>query len=491
MPKKKPRQPAARTIAAVHPDNVNVARGVLVGMTAVLVIVGALLRVLAAQGELWLDELWSFRLVHTLDGPGGIFTSLHHDNNHHLNSLYLWFVVESPVWILYRLHAVAAGVASMILGALIARREGGRAVALAAALLLGASFLMVLFASEARGYALAVAFAFGAVLLAARFLESGRFVWAAAHNVVAVLGILSHLTFLHALLGLIVWTSYRAARRKTRISPWRSVAALHVLPLASLAVLYWIDLRHTVVGGGPVFGAWNVAARSLSLSVGGPDGGPFLLPAAAAALVAGLVSLIVVRRSGSDLWILVAVIAGVAPVLTIATVDSSLLFERYFLLSAAFLTLSFGWLLPAALRRSRLLAAALALAFVVPNAIRIVRLVERGRGSYLPALEHMATLATQRPVTMGSDHDFRNGRLVEFHAQFAPSGAGLEYHMQAEWAPAGPEWMLVHSQDYAFAPKADLVVIGGRRYRLSAYYPSTGVSGWHLAVYHNVLALPR
>jgi hypothetical protein len=463
---------------------------VFVATAAALVLAGAVVRVLAARGELWLDELWSFRLVQTLSEPAGIFTSLHHDNNHHLNSLYLWFISESPVWIRYRLHVLAAGVGTVVLAAALARREGGRAPAIGGILVLGGSFLMVLYASEARGYALAVCFAFAAVLLAARFLETGRYRWAASYSVVAVLGTLSHLTFLHALLGLMVWTAWRAVQHR-RLSAWRAVTALHVAPLAALAVLFWLDLRHTVVGGGPVLGAWEVVGRALSLCVGGPEGGPWLLPAAAIGAIAGVLSIRQVRRSGSDLWILIAVTAGVAPALTLLTFDATLLFERYFVVAAAFLTLSFGWLLAAATRRSRLLGLVLTLAFVLPNAVRIARLIDLGRGAYLPALQHVTERATQHPVTIGSDHDFRNGRLVEFYRQFVPAGSGVEYHTQVEWATAGPEWMLVHSQDYGFAPKADLAVIGGRRYRLAAFYPGTGVSGWHLAVYHNVLAVPR
>ena len=168
MPKKKPRHTAPPPAAAIHVESVALPRGVFVAICATLVVAGAVLRVLAAQDELWLDELWSFRLVHTLTEPAGIFTRLHHDNNHHLNSLYLWFVTGSPVWIRYRLHVVAAGIVTLVVAAVLARREGGRAQAFGVTLLLSGSFLMVLYGSEARGYALAVCFAFSAALLAAR-----------------------------------------------------------------------------------------------------------------------------------------------------------------------------------------------------------------------------------------------------------------------------------------------------------------------------------
>lgn len=495
MPKKSSRKPAARTIAAPPAEHVVAQPRLFVAAIAVLVLAGTVVRVLAARGELWLDEIWSFRLVHLLTGPAGVFTSLHHDNNHHLNSLYLYFVNESQEWIRYRLHALAAGVATIVLAATVARREGGREPALAAALLLGGSFLMVLYASEARGYALAVCLSFSAVLLAARFLETGRWWWAAGYGAAATLGILSHLTFLHALFGLIVWTAYRARRQPRLRNPWLALAALHGFPLAALAALFWTNLRHMIVGGGPMIPASDIVVRALSLTVGGPEGGPWLGLAAMAAATAWIVSMALIRRSGSDLWILIAATAVGGPAITLLTLESNLLYERYFLVAAAFVTLSYSWLLTAAARRSRSrsrwLALTLAVAFLLPNAGRIMRLVEVGRGSYLPAMRHMTSLATQRPVTVGSDHEFRQGRVVEFYQPFLPGDVVLEYHTSAEWAPAGPEWMLVHSQEPQFTPAADLTVVGGRHYRLSAFYPYAGVSGWHLAVYHNALAIRR
>ena len=460
---------------------------------AALVVAGAVLRVLAAQGELWLDELWSFRLVHTVTEPAGIFMRLHHDNNHHLNSLYLWFVTESPVWIRYRLHVLVAGTATLALAALIARREGGRAPALGALLALGGSFLMVLYASEARGYALAVCFAFLAVLLAARFLETGRYWWAALYSIAALFGILSHLTFLHALMGLMVWTACRAVRQNGRGDAWRAFAALHLVPLTALAVIYWLDLRHTIVGGGPVLGTWTVMARTLWLCrgqareqtsrvrstchIGRGDGGYVGdWPAAA-------VRLRICGYSSQSLPVLLRPSRSL-------TLDTTLLFERYFLVAASFLTFSFGWLLAAAMRRSYLLGAALALAFLVPNATHIVRLIDLRRGAYLPALQHMTARATQHPVTVGSDHDFRDGRIVEFYRQFVPGGAGLEYHAGVEWAPAGPEWMLVRRQDYTLSPGL-CSAYRGAPISSRRVLPNRRLSGWHLAIYHNVLAVPR
>jgi hypothetical protein len=452
---------------------------------AAIVAAATIVRIAGARGELWLDEIWSFRLAGFQDTPLAVFTAIHHDNNHHLNTLYLYFVPETASWISYRLHVILGGVATVLLAGVIARRSGHR-TALIAMLLCAASYLLVLYSSEARGYALAVCFGFLAIPLADRYFSTGGVVWALAFGAAATLGFLSHLTFLQAYAGFFVWTSWRALRtRQGRAAV--TLVVLHALPCAALAALYWIDLRHVVIGGGPNLMPSEILARTLSLALGGPQAGPWRSLVVAAALVLGAAGVHAVRRSGSDLWVLLLVNTFVAPPLTLAFTGPSLLYERYFLVAIAFGLLAASWSLDAIARRSWLAAAAILAAYVFANGTHVARLVRDGRGSYIPALTRISDLAVQRPVTIGSDHDFRQGRLVEFYQRFVSRGADIEYHEPFEWAAAGPEWYLVHGEDSGFEPVADLTV-EGRRYRLSATYRHQGLSGWNLAVYHNALA---
>lgn len=59
---------------------------------AAATLIGLTLRILGARGDLWLDEIWTLKLLEHVGSPGEIFWNLAHDNNHPLNSLYLYFV---------------------------------------------------------------------------------------------------------------------------------------------------------------------------------------------------------------------------------------------------------------------------------------------------------------------------------------------------------------------------------------------------------------
>ena len=61
-------------------------------LLAAIVATGFLLRLVSARGGLWLDEAWSAQLADEAATPLAVFLNINHDNNHHLNSLWLQFV---------------------------------------------------------------------------------------------------------------------------------------------------------------------------------------------------------------------------------------------------------------------------------------------------------------------------------------------------------------------------------------------------------------
>ena len=444
-----------------------------------------MVRIAAAQGELWLDEIWSYRLAHLAAGPLAIFTSLHNDNNHYLNTLYLRFIPEGTAsWWLYRLPVLVLGTATIGLAAAIARAQSQLA-ALAAAVLTASSFLLIVYSSEARGYAIAVFFGFACMIAVARYLDTRRAAWALLAACCATLGLLGHLTFLHALAGLICYVLLRGSRAH----PGRLVADLAVLflgPLVMLVVLYVTDLRHLQLGGGPLTAAGDIAANALSLAAGGPETGGWKVVATLVAFAATIGSIAAVHRSGSDLWILFLVTGLIAPAVTLAVVDTGLIYERYLLVALAFSTLSFAWLADRLFYRSRPIGGTLLVLFVLANGLRTWEFIRDGRSHYLPALTAILDESSAARISLGSDHDFRNGRVVDFYRPFVSGGARIDYQMQGEWSAGGPDWLLTHHLEPVFEPRQEITVLGRYRYRLVQAYPYPGVSGWHLALYRNV-----
>jgi hypothetical protein len=128
--------------------------------TAAVVVAGVALRVAAARGPLWMDEIWSILLARYGRSLAGVVT-LHHDNNHHLNTLWLLLVGPDRSPLLYRVPAVLAG-AGMVLWATLRPLHRSGLDRLVTAALLSCSYLLVHYGSEARGYSLAMVFGLGA-----------------------------------------------------------------------------------------------------------------------------------------------------------------------------------------------------------------------------------------------------------------------------------------------------------------------------------------
>jgi hypothetical protein len=96
-------------------------------------------------------------------------------------------------------------------------------------------------------------------------------------------------------------------------------------------------------------------------------------------------------------------------------------------------------------------------------------------------------MAAQTPgpvIEVGSDHDFRNRLVLDFHARELPAGKRLAYRTREHWPEGGPDWLIVHAAQRPPAPAPQLVS-GGARYRLVAEYDHGAISGFYWALYRN------
>lgn len=283
------------------------AASVLIG---VAVVAGLGLRLAAARSVLWVDELWSLDLVSHLTSPDQVFWAVSHDNNHFLNSLWMYLVGQHAALLVYRLPSIIFSTAAILVAARIGARVNA-AASVMAAFMASCSYALVAHGSEARGYGglilailLAVDIAQNLVNRAlggapARGLAqepwwpAGR--WSLA--LVVAFGTCSHLTMMAepALLGTAALIRFKRGGRPAlkaldaTVELFRPTAILLVPIIAALAVGVMVEGQFTL-GDRIPFSPERILhayGRLLEVLLGLPSSLPPFIGLLAAALIAG------------------------------------------------------------------------------------------------------------------------------------------------------------------------------------------------------------
>lgn len=455
---------------------------------AIVVWLAALLRIWASLDEFWMDEIWSlFQFAGIARSPWDIFT-FHHDNNHYLVTLWMYLLgVNQSDWTLYRIPAIVAGVGTVILSAIVARRWGSAAT-VAATVLTGSSYMLICMASEARGYALAGFFALAAILALDRFLTTRSLRAAALFALATILGTLSHLTFVDVYFALFVWSCVVLGRRPaTLMEAMRHLARLHTAPLVVFGLLYVIDVRRMRIGGGDARTLEDVIMSSLALVVGGSNATPALGWILGAVVVAGAIAAIVLlARSGSDLWILFAAGIFVAPALLLLFHRPEVIYERYFYLNILLLLLLLSYLVGRVWQIRMfgpLLASAALVTIVIANGWQTSQLLRVGRGHFRDALAYIIEAnPDQHEIHLAGDG--KRSRMVlymEFYGRYARDCRFVIDEIKPGM-PEVPEWLLIPGAKDTPSPRLSPFRERGE-YELQRIYSCAGLSGMNVAVY--------
>jgi len=444
-------------------------RGRWAAALIVVLAAAALVRWPCARTQPWLDEIWSIDLARQASSVATVFHGLHDDNNNPLNTLYLRLVPDGSPFEAYRYLSLGAG---LIAVALLGWDPEDRLRGLVAASLAAVSTHMVLYATEARGYALMSVFA----LLCWRLLRPAGSPSPArsfAFSVCALLAFLSHPTFVYVYAALFAWAWIKlpAGRRL------RGLAALFALPTAGYALYEALQIPLSIDGAAS-YGLGDILLRTAAVWSGAPAGVAAAL--IGGAILAGLAACELARlqRERFDEAVFFAVLfAGALAFAAIFPFP----FERHFYACLPFALMLAAGELTRLLRAGgagRAAAVALGLAFVLGNGARDAELATAGRGHYQEAVARMAADTPGKVVTVGGDHDTRDRLVLDFYAGKAPSGKRFAYVPAAERAASPPEWFLMHGfyTDPRQAPigRTD----GGRPYGRVEVYPYSGLSGW-------------
>lgn len=180
-----------------------------------IALLGLALRIWSARGGLWVDEAWSAVFAARVRTPLGVFLEINHDNNHHLNTLWMqmWGFGAAPLAL--RSLSIATGTLTILVAGAIGARQGV-VHALVAALLFAVSPILVNYGSEARGYAPMLLAAMTMIWRVARVLDDPRSrspqtAWSL--GALALLGLFSQLTMIFFIGAIAVWTVWTIARR--------------------------------------------------------------------------------------------------------------------------------------------------------------------------------------------------------------------------------------------------------------------------------------
>jgi hypothetical protein len=461
--------------------------------------VGAVVRVFAAQNDLWFDEVWTLQLlrerVHSL---GDVFTNLKHSNNHHLCSLWMWLVGRNASALVYRLPSVLASIGTVVLAGLLGARRSWLE-ACVAVILTSWSYLLIHFGTDARGYSLVIFFALLAWYALQQFEEKRSLIWIIVFWSAAVLGFLAHLEFAVCFVGLVAWALWRFVRYRPK---WRQALldlfTLFTVPIVLLLAFYFVALRGMEVTGGDTYRLWPLLIKTASYTLGGPGSGPAAGIIALLAVAALSVALIYLMVDPDDCWIFYAVVI-LAPLALIAIRRPEQLYVRYLMISVAISLLLLSSVSVATLRRGvagPAIALAMLALYVTGNAANTTNLLRFGRGQYLAALLFLETHSNDKRVliTSTSSADLGNGLLVNYYKSYLERPEDLQYvdqatlkedYVRTNGFSLGAEWLILHSYDLTRQPPR-VTDQYGNSYQLVSIYRGSDLSGSNWLLYHNL-----
>ena len=476
-------------------------RSLIGGLVAciVMVIAGAV-RVACAHNELWFDEIMSIQLANQVSGWWGILSEFRYDNNHYLNSFWLYAlgINQHPFW--FRAPSIVAGLL-VVPVAYWTVKPYGRTAQVVAAILFAFSYAHVHYSTEARGYALQVLFVVAAFGFMDRYHRAGNWKSATGFGVCASMALLSHLLTTNFLLACGFWTvSFHSMSPLARKEQFKRIAVILWLPFLTGVLLYAINVQFLKFGGGPRFNTVWVTTSAWSLVAGLAKPGRLRAAVGVSVIIALAASLYVhmqreekqfqinlasgIQHGGSQTWKFFLILLFLLP-LTRLAVPSSLLFTRYFLLQItfAFLLLAILASYLATSTVGRRLVWSMLIMFAVVNLFESSRLVTTGRGSYRLALNAMQQASDDQDYSIAFSNRILNEPLIHYFDRIGvPSQASVEV-IEPEQLP---DWFVLHETMDCVAedlpPPADLFV-GGQAYELKFVSRASYLSGFKWSCY--------
>jgi len=470
-----------------------------VALVVAAALLATLLRVSGAEGDLWLDEIWSIEAAAQLASPLEVFSRGALDGHASIYTVFVGWLGAgaSPLWL--RLPALLSGLGLLALVPALAGTERAR---IPAFVLCAFSLPLVVYSTEARGYAPMLFFGLVAFVLASRYLERGRACTAVVSSVASTLAFLFHFSYAPVFVALLAWSALRLSLEK-RGKVLASLALLHGLPAIVVGLSWFESIRYLPPGEGPEYSYFDAILLTLAATFGAPPFFPSTSLEAwwmlgAAALGAGLaaIELVLSLREGDRNAGFYLLVALVGPAAILGLLQPVVVLPRYFLfpvvvvcvLTARFLARL--WAAERQRRACRIAAFALGAAILLGNASNLVAYVQVGKGR--PGDTVALLLERSGPVAhVASDHDFRNFKLLRYHlARAGRHGKSIRYVQQAVWRAHPVDWFLHHRIDQRGPLPRSIDVENLGRAELVEEFPYAGLAGWTWGLYRVVERSP-
>ncbi|OGK13306.1 MAG: hypothetical protein A2W80_02895 [Candidatus Riflebacteria bacterium GWC2_50_8] len=445
----------------------------------------SLLIVAAARGDLWLDEIWSLGFALDSNSVADIFCRFRHDNNHVLNTLYLYLVRGADDFLVFRTLSVLAGIASLWLLTHIAA-GWGKVQAMLVLVLAGSSYPLLLYFSEARGYALAICMSLVAFISIHKYYETSAKAYLAVFWLASCAGIMAHATFLMVTISLLIagFAAKTNHDSNNATSPVRRLAP-HLPVIGFFAWWYNFYLINMEFGGGPIFSGSQLFGQTAAFLLGFPDSSTSQLLAAILMVLLTVVGLRRLYQAGGN-WQTFSGVLVLAPVFMLIATQPAFLYFRYFVICFPFFYLLLAFLINDCWNsypRLRSLLILLLAFMLIGHWQRNFSLLTNGRGNYTAAVAIMLAENGDQPFLVGSDHDFRNPTLLHYYAMRREAAARLQYVQTRDWHKRPPEWFIGHSMNPVAKPAITHSIEGVGKFVLVGNWSSAPVSGFHWYLY--------
>ncbi len=458
---------------------------------AAIFIAAALVRNIAMGSDLWLDEIWSLRMAESMHSALDIFR-IHHDNNHPLNTLWLYLVGSSGSPFQYHLLSLISGIATVCVAASLGLRRSAT-TAVITMVLFAASYELVLSSSAARGYSELTLFAVLAFALLERYLAKPLSVTGVGYTLCAVFGLLAHPVFASVLAAATVWTLYRF--RAAGLTLRKAVVAtlmVQGVPLVFCVFRYFTDWRVATIGGGdPAGSTLQAYGEGMAWALSTPRGAAWLAVMALLAVMVLGWRIARMMRARDDRWVFFLGTTLVFPLLFAVLRGQLPAYPRYFIVAAVTLLLMLAEALAQTWesgRTGRLLCGSAVAIMLLLDGFHIAELARYGRGQHRDAVLYMVRNTPGQIVTVGGDHDFRIGMEIDY---FMPQSLGPKsggYIDAASRRPGVPEWHVTQRESTEPPVPQDSTVrdATGNEFQFVQGFPAAPLAGLHWFVYRRV-----